>query len=150
MQFRFAEREDIPAIVALLADDELGASREKAGPGDEGPYLKAFEQMAAQGFNKYLLAVDEQGARLGCLQITLISGLSRAGMTRAQLEGVRVAKSVRGQGVGQQLFAEAHDIARREGCGLVQLTTDRMRADALQFYETMGYENTHNGMKLKL
>jgi len=150
VQFRFAEREDIPAIVALLADDELGARRERPSPADEGVYLDTFDLMAAQGFNKYLLAVDGQDVLLGCLQITIISGLSRAGMKRAQLEGVRVATAARGQGIGRQLFTEAHDIAKREGCGLVQLTTDRMRADALRFYEQLGYENTHNGMKLKL
>lgn len=150
MQFRFAERDDIPAIVALLADDELGAQRERPAPTDEGVYLDAFERMAAEEFNKYLLAVAPDGALLGCLQITIISGLSRAGMKRAQLEGVRVATTARGQGIGHKLFTEAHDIAKREGCGLVQLTTDRAREDALRFYESLGYENTHNGVKLKL
>ena len=155
VQFRFADRDDVTAIVALLADDQLGAGRESVAPVDEkgevdNPYLTAFEHMAAQGFNKYLLAVDAQGELLGCLQLTLIAGLSRAGMTRAQIEGVRVASHARGQRIGQKLFAEAHDVARREGCGLVQLTTDRVRADALRFYEQLGYENTHNGMKLTL
>ncbi len=150
MQFRFAERDDIPAIVALLADDELGARRERPSLADEGVYQQAFDLMAVQGFNKYLLAIDTDGALLGCLQITFISGLSRAGMKRALLEGVRVATAARGQGIGRRLFTEAHAIAKREGCGLVQLTTDRMRADALRFYEQLGYENSHNGMKLKL
>jgi len=150
VRFRFAELKDIPSIVALLADDALGAGREATDRRDVVGYEKAFAEMGAQGGNKYLLAVDRDEIIIGCVQITLIAGLSRAGMKRAQLEGVRVAESARGQGVGKRLIAEAHAIAADQGCGLVQLTTDRSRLDALRFYESLGYIKSHHGMKLAL
>ena len=150
VRFRFAVRNDVPAIVALLAGDDLGIGREKTNRRDEGVYLKAFEEMEAQGGNQYLLAVDEEDKILGCAQIVLIPGLSRSGMKRAQVDGVRVAQSARGAGLGKLMMAEVHAIALSYGCGLVQLTTDRSRAEAHRFYEQLGYENTHHGLKLAL
>ena len=150
VRFRFAELQDIPFIVALLADDSLGAKREAGDVLDAGIYEKAFAEMEAQGSNKYLLAVDCDDKILGCVQVTLIAGLSRSGMKRAQLEGVRISGTARGQGIGKLLIAEAHAIAADQGCGLVQLTTDHSRVDALRFYESLGYEKSHHGMKLAL
>jgi ribosomal protein S18 acetylase RimI-like enzyme len=148
--FRFAGRDDVPAIVALLADDVLGKTREVAGNQELDRYLQAFDDMAAQGGNQYLLAINEPGDIVGCVQITIIPGLSRSGNKRAQLEGVRVAGTARGLNIGTRMIREAHAIAANEGCGLVQLTTDRQRDDALRFYEELGYQNSHNGMKLNL
>jgi len=136
--------------VALLADDAIGATRETNHVTGMDGYLKAFDAMMAQGGNNYLLAVGSSDDLLGCVQITILPGLSRSGTNRAQLEGVRVASTARGEGVGRLLFAEAHRIARREGCGLVQLTTDKARDDAYRFYESLGYVNSHHGMKLVL
>jgi GNAT superfamily N-acetyltransferase len=150
VRFRYAGRDDIRSIVAMLADDVLGDKREGTDRQDLSVYLKAFDDMAAQGGNRYLLAEDRDGAILGCVQIVLIPGLSRTGMKRAQVEGVRVAKSARGLGIGGQLMAEVQAIAMREGCGLIQLTTDRSRADAHRFYESIGYVNSHRGLKLAL
>jgi len=146
--FRYAGREDVSTIVALLADDILGASRESDNDLAADIYYSAFDDMQTQNGNHYLLAVDQNDAILGCIQLTLIPGLSRAGMKRAQIEGVRVAKSARGHGIGGKLMNEAHKIALENGCGLVQLTTDRTRDDALRFYEELGYENSHHGLKL--
>ncbi len=147
IQFRFAERNDISSIVSMLADDSLGAAREAANSVAQGAYSKAFDEMEAQGINKYLLAINTEDKILGCLQITIIPGLSRGGMKRALLEGIRVTKSARGQGIGRKLMDEAHAVARRHDCGLVQLTTDRSRTEALRFYEDLGYENSHHGLK---
>ena len=154
MIIRTAEREDIAAIVALLADDQLGATRETPGDPPADCYLAAFEAMAAQGSNRYLIALDEQegrpGSVVGCLQLTMIAGLSRRGMTRAQIEGVRVAASHRGAGVGEALMRHAIEQARAAGCGLVQLTTDKRRPDAHRFYDRLGFVASHEGMKLDL
>ena len=149
LTFRAATREDLPVIVRLLADDGLGRGREQ--PVDPLPpaYMQAFDRMASQPGNYYLLA-EIDGAVAGCLQFTLIHGLSRTGMSRAQIEGVRVAGSHRGQGIGEALFREAIERARSEGCGLVQLTTDKARPDALRFYERLGFTASHEGMKLTL
>lgn len=146
LRIREAVAADLPQIVALLADDGLGRGRER--PGDPA-YAAAFARMQGQPGNVYLLA-ETQGRLLGCLQYTLIHGLSRAGASRAQIEGVRVAAEARGQGIGQRLFEAAFARARADGARLVQLTTDRSRQDALRFYERLGFEPTHWGMKRTL
>ena len=149
ISFRVATRDDLAAIVRMLADDGLGKGREQ--PVDPLPqaYNDAFDRMAAQPGNLYLLA-EINGTVAGCLQLTVIHGLSRTGMSRAQIEGVRVAGSHRGRGIGEALFREAIGRARAAGCGLVQLTTDKARPDALRFYEKLGFTASHSGMKLNL
>ena len=146
---REARRGDVAAIVALLADDPLGQTREdNSDPLPEG-YFRAFDEIAEQRSN--LLLVAETGGRvIGCLQLTIIPGLTRRGMKRGQIEGVRVAAAQRGRGVGERLIRYAIDMARAEGCGLVQLTTDKSRPDAHRFYEGLGFVASHLGMKLAL
>jgi ribosomal protein S18 acetylase RimI-like enzyme len=145
---RIARRDDVAAVARLLAEDPLGAARE--APDDLVPYLRAFDAMTAQGGNEILVAEDAAGAVVGCLQLTLIPGLSRRGMIRAQIEGVRVAARRRGERIGERLVEEAIARARAAGCGLVQLTTDRSRGDARRFYERLGFIASHEGMKLAL
>lgn len=146
--YRTAVEEDLPAIIALLADDGIGKSREAAG--DLTPYRAALAAMNRQPGNEYILAVDGEGAILGCLQYTLIAGLSRGGSLRAQIEGVRVSSSARGQGIGEKLFRHAIDRAAADGATLVQLTSDLRRTDAIRFYERLGFTHSHAGMKLAL
>ncbi|TEA74215.1 GNAT family N-acetyltransferase [Allopusillimonas ginsengisoli] len=145
--FREARREDIPAIVALLADDALGANRD--GPQLMTNYLSAWEAMAAQKGNALIVATLSEEV-VGVLQLTLIPGLSRGGMLRGQIESVRVSSKHRGYRIGQQLLAHAIDIARSAGCGLVQLTSDKQRTDALRFYAQLGFVASHEGLKLTL
>ena len=149
IEFRTARREDLQQIVRLLAEDPLGAQRERYEEPLPQAYLDAFERMSRQPGNRILLAVDD-GEVVGCLQLTLIAGLSRRGLTRAQIEGVRVAKDRRGSGIGEGLMRQAIEIARAEGCGLVQLTTDQRRADAHRFYERLGFAKSHEGFKKSL
>ena len=138
--------DDVPAIVAMLADDPLGAARER--PGDPR-YAEAFAELDADP--RQLLAVAEAGGEVvGTLQLTFISGLSRVGATRAQIEAVRVRADQRGAGLGQRLIEWAVGEARRRGCVLVQLTSDASRADAHRFYERLGFIASHVGMKLVL
>ncbi len=143
MILRAATEADIGAIARLLADDGLGRGRE--APGDPA-YTSAFKAMSAQPGNVYLVA-EIEGAVVGCLQFTVIHGLSRKGVSRAHIEGVRVHADHRGQGIGEALFEAAFARARAAGCTLVQFTTDRKRTDALRFYERLGFEATHWGMK---
>lgn len=147
MIFREARREDVPAIVALLAADSLGAGREVAA-GDTA-YDRAFDEIAADPRN-LLIVADDDGAVVGCVQVTYIPGLSRRGAERALLEGVRVRADRRGRGLGRELIAWCVDAARERGCALVQLTTDKRRADAHRFYERLGFVASHEGMKLSL
>jgi GNAT superfamily N-acetyltransferase len=144
--FRDARREDVPSVVALLADDMLGAGRETA-PDDA--YWVAFDQIAADAKNRLIVA-EIDGQIAGTLQLTLLPGLSRHGMLRAQLEAVRVARGQRGQGLGRAMIEWAIEQARGHGCGLVQLTSDKRRPDAIRFYEAMGFTASHEGMKLPL
>ena len=146
MIFRDARRDELQAIVALLADDVLGAGRE-TGP-DEA-YQDAFEDIAADPRSRLIVA-DAGGQVAGTLQLTLIPGLSRHGMLRAQIEGVRVAAPWRGQGLGRAMIGWAVEEARGSGCGLVQLTSDKRRPDAIRFYEALGFTSTHEGLKLSL
>lgn len=144
--FREAEEADLPAVVALLADDQLGAARETGTP---GAYLAAFRQMARDGYNR--LIVGESGGRIVAVyQLTLIPGISLAATTRAQIEGVRVAAGQRGQGTGAALLADAEARARAAGAGLLQLTMNRSRADAHRFYEANGFTPSHVGFKKPL
>jgi GNAT superfamily N-acetyltransferase len=146
MIIREAAEVDIDAIARLLVDDGLGRGRE--APGDAA-YARAFAAMSAQPGNVYLVA-EEGDELIGCLQFTLIHGLSRKGASRAQIEGVRVRADRRGQGIGEALFEAAFDRARALGCSLVQLTTDRARGEAHRFYERLGFVASHWGMKREL
>lgn len=149
LRFRQAARDDLPAIIAMLADDALGASREDPSDPPNAAYLAAYK--AIEYDPNQLLAVGERsGAVIACLQITFIPGLSRLGQWRGQIESVRVAASARGEGLGQQLFEWAIEQCRARGCGLVQLTSDKTRSDALRFYEGLGFVASHEGLKLKL
>lgn len=149
LSIRFAMRSDVPAIVRLLADDALGAKREFPDEPIAACYWTAFDAMTEQGGNDVLLAVLDDEV-VGCVQLTIIPGLSRAGALRGQLEGVRVAQDRRGLGIGEQLVRAAIERARLAGCTLVQLTSDRTRGDAQRFYERLGFQPSHVGMKLSL
>jgi GNAT superfamily N-acetyltransferase len=146
---RPATAEDLPAIVRLLADDDLGRSREDARTPLDPRYLTAFAAIDRDP-NQQLVVAELDGRVVGCLQLTLIPGLSRLGMWRGQIESVRVASSERGHGLGRFMFEWAISECRDRGCGLVQLTTDKARAEARSFYEGLGFEASHEGMKLKL
>ena len=143
---RRAVAADLEAIVALLADDPLGATREGADP---APYEAAFTAVDADPAH-LLLVADHDGAAVGTLQLSFLPGLSRGGALRAQVEGVRVAASGRGRGLGEAMLHWCADEARRRGAVLVQLTTDSRRPDAHRFYERLGFVASHVGMKLEL
>jgi GNAT superfamily N-acetyltransferase len=143
--FRSATETDVPAIVALLADDVIGAGRE----GESSAYLTAFREVDGDPRN-HLVVADIDGEVAGTLQLTYIPGLSRMGTERAQIEAVRVAASHRGRGLGREMIAWAVEQAHARGCGLVQLTSDKRRLDAIRFYESLGFAATHEGLKLSL
>lgn len=148
-EFRLASRGDLPAVVALLADDELGAGRELASAELDPRYEQAFTDMRAQTGNELLVMVQADTI-VACLQFTVIPGLSRLGAKRAQIEGVRVARTHRHRGIGNRLMCHAIERARLTGCTLVQLTTDRTRIQAQEFYLKLGFQPSHVGMKLAL
>ncbi len=146
---RRACADDLLAIVAMLADDALGATREDASIPLDPRYLQAFEAIDNDP-NQVLAVVDRGGRVTGCMQLTLLPGLSRRGAWRGQIEGVRVAAAERGTGTGQVMMEWAIEFCRQRGCDIVQLTTDKSRTDAHRFYERLGFRATHEGMKLTL
>ncbi|CAL9470811.1 GNAT family N-acetyltransferase [Streptomyces sp. NPDC050585] len=147
LEIRRATSADIPAIVAMLADDPLGAQRES--PDDLFPYQAAFERVAADP-NQHLVVAVREGQVIGTLHLTVIPGLSRRGATRALIEAVRIHADARGTGLGTQLFEWAIAESRRQNCVLVQLTSDVTRTDAHRFYERLGFTASHVGFKLAL
>ena len=137
---------DISAILILLVDDDLGKRREST---DTSAYEQAFAEIDLDP-NQLLAVMDLEGHVVGCLQLTFIPGLSHGGMRRGQIEAVRIARSLRGQGLGTALMRWAIDQCHSRGCGLVQLMTDKRRACARRFYHGLGFTPSHEGMKLKL
>lgn len=146
---RPARREEVPQIVALLADDQLGAAREELSDPLPQAYYDAFDAIAGSAENEMLVA-EAEGTIVGCLQLTFIPGLSRRGALRGQIESVRVAASQRGSGFGRRMFLWAIERCREKGCKTVQLTTDKSRGEAHSFYESLGFVASHEGMKLAL
>ena len=147
LEIRAAIADDVPAIVAMLADDPLGAQRES--PDDLAPYVAALERLSADPNQRLVVAV-RQGRVVGTLQLTIIPGFSRRGATRSIIEGVRIHTDERGSGLGTQLIEWAIDASREQGCQLVQLTSDRTRTDAHRFYERLGFTASHTGFKLQV
>ena len=147
--FRPARRQDVARIVQLLADDPLGAGRERFEDPLPNDYYAAFDRIEASEGN--ILAVAERvGAVVGCLQMTLFPGLSNQGADLALIEGVRVDTSLRSQGVGAQLIQWALDTARARGCQAVELFTHKTRTDAHRFYDRLGFDQSHVGYRIKL
>jgi GNAT superfamily N-acetyltransferase len=147
LEMRPATKDDVPEIVAMLADDPLGAQRES--PDDLTPYVTALERLSDDP-NQHVMVAVREGRVVGTLQLTIIPGLSRRGSTRSIIEGVRVHTDERGSGLGTRLIEWAIDSSRAQGCQLVQLTSDVTRTDAHRFYERLGFEATHVGFKLPL
>ncbi|HSQ09695.1 MAG TPA: GNAT family N-acetyltransferase [Burkholderiaceae bacterium] len=134
---RRAQRVDLPRLLELLADDELGKNREGVGS-DDPAYIRAFDAIDRDP-NQSLLLAELDGRVVGMLQVTFIPGLSRRGAWRANIEALRVDSSVRRRGIGGWLLSRALDNARKRGCRLAQLTSDRRRSEAHRFYERLGF-----------
>jgi len=147
IEIRPARAGEVAAVVALLADDVLGAGRET--PDDLTPYLAAFARLEADPNQELLVAVRD-GVVVATLQLSILAGLSHRGGTRAIIEAVRVHSSERGNGLGATLVERAIAESARRGCRVVQLTSAHSRTDAHRFYERLGFSNTHVGYKLEL
>ena len=147
--FRTAQRDDIPAIVALLAADQLGSQREKLSLPLDPRYIAAFEAIEADNNQRLVVMLDGDEV-IGTLQLSFIPGLARIGAWRGQIEAVRIAAHRRDSGFGQLMIEWAIAECRSRHCKLVQLTTDKSRSDAHRFYEKLGFTASHEGYKLAL
>jgi ribosomal protein S18 acetylase RimI-like enzyme len=146
---RRAVRADVPAIVELIAADQIGAGRD--GAADLEPYERAFATIDADPAQLLVVVTGPtDGAVVATLQLTVIPGIARRGSLRGQIEAVRVHEDLRGRGLGRALMTWAIDEARRRGCTLIQLTSDKRREDALRFYDRLGFAASHEGLKLRV
>ena len=148
-QIRAARESDVPAIVALLADDTLGSGRESLAPEALDEYRRGFREIASSAANTLLVA-ELDGSVVGTLQLTIIPGMSRRGARRAEIEAVRVSSALRSRGIGEALVRHACGLAHDAGCVSVQLISHVTRTDAHRFYERLGFARSHLGMKLML
>lgn len=149
VEFRKARRNDVPEIVRLLADDELGSQRENYISPLPESYIMAFDAIDRDSNNEIVVA-ESAGIIVGVLQLTFIPCLTYRGSWRALIEGVRVNRKLRSAGIGRKLVAWAIERAKQRDCRIVQLTSDKKRPDAIRFYEQMGFVPTHVGLKLHL
>jgi GNAT superfamily N-acetyltransferase len=149
VSFRLARRTDVPVIVQMLAEDELGSQRERFERSLPGAYYTAFEAIKADP-NQELIVAELDGKVIGSLQLMYLPSLSYQGGTRAQVESVRVLQQLRGKGIGAEMMKWTIDRARQRGCHLMQLTSHKSRTDAHRFYEKLGFTKSHIGMKINL
>jgi ribosomal protein S18 acetylase RimI-like enzyme len=146
---RRARRDDVGVIVAMLADDPLGSGRERLEDPVPASYFRAFEALEHASHIQLVVAEDEDGAVIGCLQLCILPGLSSQGASRGLIEDVRVATHCRGRGVGERIVQWAVAEARARGCALVELLTHNTRVDAQRFYARLGFQPSHVGMTLR-
>ena len=151
MKFRIADRRDVPVVLDLLADDDIARDRGFGVVPEEvdAAIWAAYEAIDADPNNELIVA-DDDGVVVATCQLTFTPGLSRGGARRMTIEAVRVRSDLRGHGVGRLLMTYAIERARQRDCRLVQLTTDKRRTDAYRFYASLGFLNSHEGMKLSL
>ena len=146
---RRARRDDVGAIVRMLADDPLGSARERIEEPLPPSYFRAFEALEQTSHIQLVVAEDNEGAVVGCLQLCILPGLSSQGASRGLIEDVRVAANCRSRGIGEQLVQWALAEARASGCKLVELLTHHSRVDAQRFYERLGFARSHVGMTIR-
>ena len=149
LNFRKATINDIPNLVALLADDDLGAQREDSSIPVNPRYIDSFDSIDKDANNE-LTVVESNGELVGMLQLTFIPYLTHTGSWRCLIEGVRISSTYRGQGMGTRFINWSIERATEMNCSIVQLTSDKQRPDALRFYESQGFQATHEGFKLKI
>ena len=148
VSIRRARREDVPAIVAMLADDHLGRGRERLEDPLPAAYYQAFEQVERDS-NLTLVVAESEGRVVGCLQLAVLAGISSQGGIRGLLEDVRVASDCRSRGIGERLVQWAVAEAKSRGCNLVELLTHQTRTDAQRFYKRLGFTASHVGMTVR-
>ena len=150
MKFKTAKKNDIPSIVRMLANDELGSKREDYKNPLPKKYYEAFQNIMQDKNQELVILKNDNNDIIGTLQLTFIPYLTYQGGLRAQIEAVRIHKNYRGQGFGKKIFQWAINRSRDKGAHMVQLTTDKQRPEAIKFYKTLGFNDSHIGMKLHL
>ncbi|MES2211767.1 MAG: GNAT family N-acetyltransferase [Pseudomonadota bacterium] len=147
LSYRKASLNDLPKIIALLADDELGKTREQSEAILDPAYTEAFHKIDADP-NQFLMVVEDDADIVGTCHLTLMPSLTFRGATRLQVEAVHVASDRRSQGIGAWMLKAAIAYGKAHDARMVQLTTNKKRTRAKAFYERLGFIASHEGMKL--
>ena len=148
IHFRKARKEDVPCIIEMLANDKLGAIREKYQVPLPELYYAAFDNIDSDENQELMIVEDSDNSIIGTLQLSFIQYLTYQGGVRAQIEAVRIREDKRGEGIGEKLFEWAINRAKERGAHLLQLTSDKQRPEAIKFYEKLGFKASHEGMKI--
>lgn len=148
MIFRKATENDVPHIVEMIADDELGKTREAFQIPLPKEYIEAFKKINSDDNQELIVVENEKSEIIGTLQLTFIQYLTYRGGVRAQIEAVRIRKDQRGFGLGKKMFEWAINRAKEKKAHVLQLTTDKKRPKAINFYEDLGFKSSHEGMKM--
>jgi len=150
MSIRVAKEKDLEQLIEMLSDDQLGALREEFTLPLPDAYRSAFENISRDKNQELMVLTNAEDSVIGMFQLSFIQYLTYKGGVRAQIEGVRVSKQHRGKGHGKQMFEWAIERAKEKGAHLIQLTSDKQRPEAIEFYKTLGFVASHEGLKLKL
>lgn len=150
MVFRKATIEDVPLIIKMIVNDKLGQTRENYQVPLPREYYAAFEKISVDPNIELVVVEDENQEVIGTLHITFLQFLTYRGGLRAQIEAVRVRDDHRGKGIGKKMFEWAIERAKHRGAHMVQLTSDKQRPEAIEFYKKLGFNNSHEGFKLHL
>jgi|TARA_R110000744_G_scaffold143423_4_gene255279 GNAT superfamily N-acetyltransferase len=148
MKFRKATENDVIAIVEMIADDELGKTRENFKTPLPEEYYRAFANINSDNNQELIVVENEVGEVVGTLQLSFIQYLTYRGGVRAQIEAVRIRKDQRGTGMGTKMFEWAINRAKERKAHILQLTTDKKRPLAIAFYTKLGFKDSHEGMKM--
>lgn len=147
LKCRKASLNDLRTIITLLLEDDLGQTREHLDGDIDQRYVDAFQQIDTDS-NQYLMVVELGEKIVGTCHLTLMPSLTFFGSVRLQIEAVRVSEKYRNQGIGQFMMTSAIDYGKSRGATIIQLTTNKQRSKAMEFYERLGFEATHEGMKM--
>jgi len=148
MKFRKATKKDVIVIVEMIADDKLGKTRENFQIPLPKEYYSAFENINNDDNQELIVVENKDSEIIGTLQLSFIQYLTYQGGIRAQIEAVRIKKNQRGTGLGTQMFQWAINRAKERNAHVLQLTTDKKRPEALNFYQKLGFKGSHEGMKM--
>ncbi len=149
MEIRRAREEDVASVVALYVSDPVTGPKEARGECLPEIYLEAFREIEADA-NETLLVAEDDGVIVGTVQVSVIRHVVAQGLRRAVIEGVFVHPKYQGRGIGRRLMETAIELARERGCGAVELTSNKVRGRAHEFYAKLGFAATHEGFKLEL
>jgi GNAT superfamily N-acetyltransferase len=149
MKFRDAIPADLPTIVAMLAEEQIGGRADDPSEPLDPAYLAAFAAIDRDP-NQRLIVAELDDAIVGTMQLSWLPGLINRGAWRGQIEAVRIARDKRSLGLGATMIAWAVERFRECGCFMAQLTSNNDRVAAHRFYERLGWKKSHSGFKLML